>query len=171
MNAGIVPAPFSPPTLTPVTADWMRTRAPQLALDLCMGLASPDQLATEYGLTSAQWDYVRLHPVFIEALAAAEQTMNSTEGVAERIRRKAAMVLDRVGVMTMAEVLSNPKAADGVKLNAFDSLVTAAGLGKGSTNVGTGALAGALIQINVNSERGRSSVVVGDAPVIEGSKP
>lgn len=163
-----VPPPFSPPISANVSAEWMRTVAPQLASDICMGLAASADLAAEYHLSPAQWDYVRQHPAFLEALGAAEAALNSGDSLLERIRRKAAYALDRVGVLEMARVLSDPKATSNAKLGAYDSLVATAGLGKGSTAVGTAGIGGTLIQINVNADGATSTVSIGEAvPALE----
>lgn len=149
------------PTAVGVSVEFLRNKAPFLARDYAMQLAPGPQLAESWGLTPAQWDALVQSPVFLDMVRQANEELATPDGLAEKIRRKAGMVVEQVGVLAAARILTSSTSAPGVVLNALSELKELAGLSKQATNAGLGATSGPLIQINVNREGKNESMTVG----------
>lgn len=169
--------PPPPPVLqkTPadvgITVEFLRNKAPFLARDLAMQLAPGDHLAQSYGLTPAQWNVLSTAPMFLDLIQKAHEDLSGPEGVAEKVRRKAALIIENVGLMDMATIMADPKATASNRIDAFSQIVTLAGLNKNATSVGQAGVGGPLIQINVSNDGKNQTITVGeDKPALEHDK-
>ncbi|MGL6291089.1 MAG: hypothetical protein ACRC2H_10410 [Silanimonas sp.] len=152
-----------PPAIIPV--DFLRHKAPLLARDLAMQLGTGEALAAQWGLTPSQWDELREHPAFIDMVRAAAEELASPDGLAEKIRRKAALAVES-GLVDVVGIMVNASASAGLRLQAFSELKELAGLTKGATPQGAAGVSGPIIQINFGDGTPTRAITV--APVIEG---
>lgn len=162
-----LPLPASP-TDVGISVDFLRQRAPFLARDLAMQLAPGEDLAAAYGLTAPQWAVLATSSVFLDLVSKSREELAGPEGVAEKIRRKAAVIVDTCGLIDMAAIMSDPKAAYGTRIDAFSQIASLAGLNKNTSQTGLAGVTGALIQINVNTDGQSKTVNIGEiAPPLE----
>lgn len=159
------------PTAVGVSVDFLRNKAPFLARDFAMQLAPGPKLAESWGLTLPQWEALSQSAVFLDMVRTANEELASPDGLVEKIRRKAAMAVETVGVLTAAEILTSPNSPPGVKLNALSELKDMAGLSKQATNAGLVGATGALIQINVSRDGKNDAITIGASPEVPPPPP
>lgn len=169
-----IPAPVPIPFQSGVDPRFMRTRAPDLARDIVAQLDTASNLAKAYGLSPEQWEQLRAWPAFKELCVKASEELTSDAGIAALAARKAALAIERFGIVDMASIMGDEKAPAQHRVRAFETLaevgkLTAKGGGGG---VGAGAIAagvaGPLIQINFPDGRSFGiSVPVAPVQVIE----
>jgi hypothetical protein len=140
--------PVSPLRLG-ISQDFMKRRAPELAMDVAAELDTPEALARSYGLSPEQWGVLRDAPVFKALVSDAHAQLSGPAGVAERVRRKAAMMIDRVGLLDMGTIMGDPKASASTKIDAFNSIKDLAGLSKQQPATSAPGTSGPMIIINV----------------------
>ena len=97
-----------------------------------MQLGTGEDLAKHWGLTPAQWGAMSVMPVFTEMVRRATEELASTDGLAEKIRRKAAMAVEN-GLVDVVAIMVNPQASAATRLEAFSELKELAGLTKNAT--------------------------------------
>lgn len=137
-----------------------------LARDLAMQLGTGEDLAKHWGLTPAEYATLVQMPVFTEMVRRATEELASPDGLAEKIRRKAAMAVES-GMVDVVSIMVNPQASASLRLEAFSELKELAGLTKNATQQGAAGVSGPIIQINFGDHAPTKSITVG--PVIEGS--
>lgn len=166
-----VPPPSPASVLIPI--DFLRHKAPQLARDVAMQLAPGEYLAEQWGLTRQQWDVLRNSQTFIDMVRRATEELASSDGLAEKIRRKAALAVDN-GLVDVVGIMTDPKASPNIRMTAFSELKELAGLTKNATQAGSAGVSGPIIQINFGEGKDGKTITVGevDTPAVtqEGSK-
>lgn len=152
-----------------ISPDFMKRSAPELARDIASELDAPEALAHSYGLTPAQWGVLRDAPAFKALLDAARAELGGTAGLAERVRRKAALMMDRVGLLDIGAIMGNPQVSAAVRVDAFNSIKDLAGMSKAQPATSAPGMSGPLIVINVPGPAGEpaKSFIVGEAERIE----
>lgn len=145
------------PQLSPlsvgVTLSFMQRKQAELARDIVLGLDSPDNLATQYGLTATQWMVLRLWPAFIKLVTDAREELAGPAGVQERARRRAQLAVAEFAVLDMAGIMGNEKASARDRIAAANVLVDIGGMSAkvaAAASAGSGPAAvfgGPLIQI------------------------
>jgi|JFJP01.1.fsa_nt_gi hypothetical protein len=143
-----------------IPVDFLRHKAPILARDLAMQLGSGEDLAAHWGLTSAQWSALTSMPVFTDMVRRATEELASPDGLAEKIRRKAALAVDS-GIVDVVGIMVNPQASASLRLEAFSELKELAGLTKNATQAGAAGVSGPIIQINFGDNTPTKSITVG----------
>lgn len=146
-----LPTQFHGPLAAGVDLQFLRTRAPELARDIVCELDSAASLAASYGLSPAQWDALRASPGFRQLVIDAKREISGPQGVTERIRRKAQLMLDQGGLLDLGGILSDPKASSAARVSAFSELREIAGITKESNKGLNGGVSapGPLIVINL----------------------
>jgi hypothetical protein len=146
--------------LSPIQAgidpEFMRKAAPELARDIVAKIDVASALAAAAGLTPEQWETLRHWPGFQDLVKQAMTEMSGSLGVHERIKRKAAMVLDQVGVLDAATIAGDPKVNPTARMTALDFLRDCAEVGgkaKTGFNGGGGGGGGPLIVINLPNQQ------------------
>ncbi len=131
------------PQLSPlsvgVTLSFMQRKQAELARDIVLGLDSPDNLATEYGLTPTQWMVLRLWPSFIKLITDTREELAGPAGVQERARRRAQLAVAEFAVLDMAQIMGDQKATNRDRIAAAGVLVDIGGM---SAKVAAAAAAG-----------------------------
>lgn len=153
------------PTSAGVSVDFLRNKAPFLARDFAMQLAPGLDLAKNYGLTEFEWQLFSQSPQFLELVRVANEELATPEGLIEKIRRKAAVVVERMGILAAAEILNNPNSTAATRLSALSELKDMAGLTKQATQAGMGGVAGPIIQINVSREGKNDAITIGSVEI------
>ena len=149
-------------TLIPgVELDWLQRSAPALARDIVLGVGSAAGLAQQYGLTPGQWDALRITDFFKGLVSGAVTDLKGKDARSESIRVKALYTVDTVGVISLAEIVTNPNTSSGAKIDAMKELKDLAGLSKKDAVQGATILQ-PLIQINMT---GREPRVVGGSVI------
>lgn len=146
-----------------ISPEFMRRQAPELARDIAAGLDAASELAKAYGLSEAQWLVLKDWVPFRNLLQTAVQEMSGSLGAQERIKRKALMALDQVGVLDAATLSADPKVAPGVRLSALNFLADVAGI-NAKTQAPGGQGGGPLIVINIP---GRAPLAIDTSNAIE----
>lgn len=149
-----------------ISVDFLRHKAPLLARDLAMQLGSGEELAKHWGLTPAEYATLTQMPAFTEMVRRATEELASPDGLAEKIRRKAAMAVEN-GLVDVVGIMVNPQASASLRLEAFSELKELAGLTKNATQQGAAGVSGPIIQINFNEKGPTKTINIG--PAIEGS--
>lgn len=151
-----------------ISADFMRRRAPELARDIVAEIDGPEALAMSYGLSLEQWAVLRDSPAFKAAVADAHGDLSGPSGVVERVRRKAAMLIERVGLMDMGVLMGDPKTSAAVKVDVFNSIKDLAGMSKTQPSGSAPGMGGPIIVINVPGPNGEAprSILVGEAETV-----
>jgi hypothetical protein len=130
------------------------------------GDVSGEDLAKHWGLTPAEYAALTQMPAFTEMVRRATEELASPDGLAEKIRRKAALAVES-GMVDVVSIMVNPQASASLRLNAFAELKELAGLTKNATQQGAAGVSGPIIQINFGDHAPTKSITVGN--VIEGS--
>lgn len=157
--------PVPSPLQAGITADFLRRRAPELARDIVAQLDGAANLAKSYGLDEHQWAVLRQSPAFRDMLVIAHEDLSGPAGIAERTRRKAAMAIEKFGVVDMATILGDEKVSAQARIAAFSELKDVAGLGKQQTAMTAPGTSGPLISIHYHAA-GQEKLVE-FAPAIE----
>ncbi len=160
--------------LTPITAGieqgFLNTKAAELARDIVMQIDVASNLAAMYGLTPDQWAVLKASPFFRELVSRAQTDLSGSVGTAERARRKAALAIEQVGVISMASILHSDTATPGQKTDAYKALAGTAGLDKpAATAMNPQGQGGPLINIIVQGRELAVGAIVPSQPAIEGS--
>lgn len=133
-----------------------------LARDVAMQLGTGEDLAKHWGLTANQWSALTTMPVFTEMVRRATEELASTDGLAEKIRRKAAMAVEN-GLVDVVSIMVNPQASASLRLEAFSELKELAGLTKNATQQGAAGVSGPIIQINFGNNAPTKTITIGAA--------
>lgn len=141
------PLPPASPIAAGISEQFLRRDAMELARRIVAKMDDTLQLATSMGLTELQWDVLRHHPHFERCLQEAQAEANSAQGLADRVRLKALMVLDQGGILDMAGVLVSPQSTPVNRIQAFNSLVEVSGLAKQKDQQANQVGGGPLVQI------------------------
>lgn len=154
MTAVAHPAPVSPSSVN-IDPEFMRKAAPELARDIVARIDTASALAANAGLSPEQWEVLRHWPGFTELVKQAMTEMAGSLGVHERIKRKAAMVLDQVGILDAATLAGDPKVTPAVRVNALEFLKDVAEVGSKHKAgfAGGGGGGGPLIVINLPGQQ------------------
>ena len=135
-----------------------------LARDVAMQLGTGEDLATHWGLGPHQWAALSVMPVFIDMVRKATEELASSDGLAEKIRRKAAVAVES-GLVDVVGIMVNPQASPSLRLEAFSELKELAGLTKNATQQGAAGVSGPIIQINFGEAVPTKTITVGSVPI------
>lgn len=124
-----VALPLVSPLAAGISHEFMRKAAPELARDIVAKIDTASALAAAAGLDARQWEALKEWPGFKDLVRQAMTEMAGSLGVHERIKRKAAMVLDQVGILDAATLAGDPKVTPAVRVNALEFLKDVAEVG------------------------------------------
>lgn len=153
------PVPLDPLSCG-IPREFMRRQAPELARDIVAQLAPASKLAEMYGLTTDQWEALKNWPSFRELVATTQMELGGSLGVYERIKRKAALALDTVGVLDVVALAGDAKVTPKDRLAAIDTLKELAGAGKASVSA-AGAVVGGGPLIQIVMPGGQGAIAIG----------
>lgn len=152
----MLPAQVSHETL----ATFITRHGNGLARDILMQIDDPAGLAAAYGLDAAQWNALMAAPAFVDVLRRTKDDLMGAEGTMERIRRKAALVVEDT-MLDMAEIVSDPKSTASARVSAFSEIRELAGLTSKGVIGGTGSAGGGpLVVINMGDSP-KDRVIIG----------
>jgi len=173
-----VPLPPPPPTAIAkpktvadvgISVEFLRHKAPHLARDLAMQLAPEDHLAAQWGLEKHQWDVLKTSPHFTALVRRATEELASPDGLAEKIRRKAALAIED-GLVDVVGIMTSQAISPSVRMQAFGELKELAGLTKNATAQGAAGVSGPIIQINFGGGDTGKTITVGTVDTSEEAK-
>lgn len=162
----LIPPPS--PLAAGVAVEWLQRSAPELARDIVMQLDGAAALAKAYGLTPEQWAVVQTTASFKKLVEQAMIEMSGALGTQERIKRKAAMALDQVGILDAASMAGDPKINPAVRLGMLEFLADVAGAtGKNQAPGAASGGGGPLIVIHMPGQSPTQIGVVINHPTAE----
>lgn len=157
-----LPPSYPSPLAVGISRQFLERDVLELARRVVAQLDSPAALAMDMGLDHAQWGVLEHHPVYKAALASAQAEANSAAGLADRVRLKAMVVLDRGGLLDMAQIINDTSATTTGRVAAFNAVMEAAGIAKQKDQTASQAGTGPLVVIHMPSSSG-APIIVGQS--------
>jgi hypothetical protein len=154
-----LPASQPSPLAVGIPRQFLEREVLELARRVVAQLDSPRALALDMGLDTAQWSVLEHHPVYKSALAAAQAEANSAAGLADRVRLKAMVVLDRGGLLDMAQIINDAGVSAAARVGAFNAVMEAAGIAKQKDQTASQAGSGPLVVIHLPTSDGAPIIV------------
>jgi hypothetical protein len=138
-----------------IPEEWLREKAPLLAWDIVAQIDGAAKLATGmYALTPAQWDTLRTSKFFVDMVSRTQQDLAGPAGTVEIAKRKAALALEQMGVLNLADIMGDSGAPPQSRIAAYKELRETAGIvntggGGASPNAAPAGFGGPLVVINM----------------------
>lgn len=138
--------------------------SPQIAAELASGLATPESVCEQYGLSEVQWDALRTNRTFRKMLAEALQVWRGDMNAGQRITKKAEIALEE-SIMVLDTLAHSNAVAPGDKINAIKQLESLAQ--RKQKEGSTGGVPGGF-SLNINIGGGAAPIAI-EGQVLEAS--